>query len=118
MRSSLCRTDFDNAPWLALEFFEPVSVTRVVIYNRGDNADHLLYHQRLKNVEVRVTDKLPTSGEKMFTEGELLGTFAGPGDRGQIITIDGNLNVTQERSWKRKPKIQTMTHSINNQITQ
>ena len=30
----------------------------------------------------------------MFTEGELLGTFAGPGGRGQIITIDGNFNVT------------------------
>ena len=89
--SSLCHTDFENAPWLALEFFEPVNVTRVVIYNRGDS-DH--YYQRLKNVEVRVTDKLPTSGEKMFTEGELLGTFAGPGGRGQIITIDGNFNVT------------------------
>ena len=91
VQSSLCHTDFENAPWLALEFFEPVNVTRVVIYNRGDS-DH--YYQRLKNVEVRVTDKLPTSGEKMFTEGELLGTFAGPGGRGQIITIDGNFNVT------------------------
>ena len=36
-----------------------------------------------------MTNILPTSGEKMFTGGELLGTFAGPGGLGQIISVDG-----------------------------
>ena len=99
VRSSLCVTNSENAPWLALEFSELVIVKRVVIYNRGDHGvpgePHYVqpqihnYHNRLKNVEVRVTKELPTSGEKMFTEGELLGTFAGPGGLGQIISVEG-----------------------------
>ena len=81
----MCHTECtDNAPWLALEFPEPVKVTRVDIYNRWDT-----YGSRLRNVEVRLTDVLPTSGDQMYIGGHLLGTFAGPGTPGQIIKMEG-----------------------------
>ena len=59
-------------------------VTRVDIYNRDDH-----YGSRLRNVEVRLTDELPPSGDQMYTGGQLLGTFAGPGTPGQIIKVEG-----------------------------
>ena len=88
VRSNLCHTDdnANNAPWLALKFPEPVKVARVDIYNRGD---YLGYYSRLRNVEVRVTDELPRSGDQMYTGGHILGTFAGPGTKGQIIKVEG-----------------------------
>ena len=85
--SNLCQTDQnENAPWLALKFPEPVKVARVDIYNRGDDRTTF---SRLKNVEVRLTDELPPSGDQMFTGGQLLGTFEGPGTKGQIIKMEG-----------------------------
>ena len=85
--SNLCQTDQnENAPWLALKFPEPVKVARVDIYNRGDSLSNA---QRLKNVEVRLTDELPPSGDQMYTGGQLLGTFAGPGTNGQIVKVEG-----------------------------
>ena len=36
-----------------------------------------------------MTDKLPTSGEEMFTGGQLLGTFEGPATSRQIVQIEG-----------------------------
>ena len=86
VRSNLCCTNpHENAPWLALKFPEPVKVARVDIYNRGDAN----YGSRLKNVEVRLTDELPTSGDQMYTGGQLLGTFDGPGTNGQIVKVEG-----------------------------
>ena len=86
VRSNLCHTDdnADNAPWLALKFPEPVKVKRVDMYNLGD---HLA--SRLRNVEVRLTDELPPSADQMYTGGQLLGTFAGPGTKGQIVKVEG-----------------------------
>ena len=72
-------------PWLAISFPEPVEVTRVVIYNRRD------YGSRTKNLEVRLTDVLPTSEEARFTGGKLFGTFTGPGKDGEIIIIEGSV---------------------------
>ena len=75
----------ENAPWLALEFVEgTVEVTRVDIYNRIYSSG-----ERTRNVEVRLTNDLPTSGDQMYTGGELLGTFAGPGGNGEIIKVEG-----------------------------
>ena len=84
----MCHTGscIDNTPWLALEFPGPVMVTRVDIYNRDDALSNA---QRLKNVEVRLTDELPPSGDQMFTGGQLLGTFEGPGTKSQIIKMEG-----------------------------
>ena len=73
-----------------MEFPGPVKVTRVDIYNRG-NDHHAVPDPgpALKNVEVRLTDELPTSEDQMFTGGELLGTFEGPGTTGQIVKVEG-----------------------------
>ena len=64
-----------------------MNVSRVDIYNRGDNANAAA---RTKNLEVRVTDELPTSDSQMYTEGQLLGTFQGPGTKGQIIRVESS----------------------------
>ena len=61
-----------------------MKVTKVDIYNRDDG-----YGSRFRNVEVRLTDELPTSGDIMYNGGQLLGTFAGPGGTGQIIEVEG-----------------------------
>ena len=75
----------ETAPWLALEFPDPVKVTRVDIYNRRGE-----HGARTKNLEVRLTNDLPTSGDQMYTGGELLGTFVGPGVGGEIIKVEGS----------------------------
>ena len=81
---SLCHSKRELAPWLALDYGKDarVSVEKVVLFNRADGSGH-----RTKNVEVRLANELPTSGKKMFTGGELLGTFKGPGTMGQQIEI-------------------------------
>ena len=81
---SLCHSKKEFAPWLALDYGKDarVSVEKVVLFNRADGGWH-----RSKNVEVRLANELPTSGMKMFTGGELLGTFKGPGTMGQQIEI-------------------------------
>ena len=82
-----CERTNERAPWLALEFAGPVEVTRVDIYNRGDECGRCA--ARTKNVEVRLIDELPTSGDQMYTGGQLLGNFAGPGKKGEIIKVEG-----------------------------
>ena len=81
---SLCHSKKELAPWLALDYGKDarVSVEKVVLFNRADGGWH-----RTKKVEVRLANELPTSGMKMFTGGELLGTFKGPGTMGQQIEI-------------------------------
>ena len=85
----MCHTQCsDKAPWIALEFSGTVEVARVDIYNRGaDHCDQCA--ARTKNLEVRLTNELPASKDQMYTGGELLGTFQGPGTKGQIIKIQG-----------------------------
>jgi len=52
----------EPAPWIALDFGKTVVVERVEIFNRvaccGD---------RTENVDVHVTDELPTSGSELFS---------------------------------------------------
>ena len=55
------------------------------IYNRIYNSG-----SRTRNLEVRLTNDLPTSGDQMYTGGELLGTFEGPGKAGEIIKVKGS----------------------------
>ena len=82
-----CHTDLDPAPWLAIDYGyrARVSVEKVVLYNRDEN------FERTRNVEVRLSDELPTAAEIMFSGGTLLGTFAGPGGPGQEIEIVTNV---------------------------
>ena len=85
---SICETNGQSAPWIALEFQRRVEVTKVVMYARDDCCA-----ERTKNLEVRVTNDLPTSGESMFTGGNLLGSFQGPATKAQIITVKGSPKV-------------------------
>ena len=60
------------------------------VFNLSDIYPPQAYYDRLKNVEVRLTDKLPTSRDEMYTEGELLGIFWGPGKRGEVVKVEGS----------------------------
>ena len=82
-RYVICHTNRERAPWIAIDYGTSVTVKRVEIFNRGKSG------QLTRNVEVRISDKLPTSGSQMFSGGTVLGRFAGPASNGQHITISG-----------------------------
>ena len=73
----------EAAPWIAIDYGTRVIVERVEIFNRDGSGD------RTRNVDVRISDELPTSGSQMFSGGTLLGHFAGPATDGQHIIISG-----------------------------
>ena len=86
---SLCHTNDhtgndDATPWIAVDYGTRVVVERVELFNRADR-----FGDRTRNVDVRISDELPTSGDQMFSGGTLLGHFAGPGTDGQHIIISG-----------------------------
>ena len=80
----ICHTEEEAKPWLAIDYGTTVTVQRVEIFNRDGCCGW-----RTRNVDVRISDVLPTSGSQMFSGGFLLGRFAGPGTDGQQITISG-----------------------------
>ena len=81
---NLCHSNREPAPWIALDYGKEasVSVEKVVLFNRWDGSWH-----RTKNVQIRISNELPTDGKTMFTGGEALGTFKGPATKGQIVEI-------------------------------
>ena len=79
-----CHTQKDATPWIAIDYGTRVIVERVDIFNRVDCCG-----ERTQNVDVRISDELPTSGSQMFSGGTLLGHFAGPGTTGQHIIVSG-----------------------------
>ena len=80
----ICITNSEATPWIAIDYGTRVIVERVEIFNRVE-----VYGQRTRNVDVRISDELPTSGNQMFSGGTLLGYFAGPATNGQHIIISG-----------------------------
>ena len=87
-RLSMCHTESEKAPWLALDFGAQVAVEKVVLNNRNKG-----FPERLRNAEVRVADQLLDSGQQMFTGGQLLGTFAGPGKTGEVVTLTSSSGI-------------------------
>ena len=81
---SLCHTNDDVTPWIAVDYGTTVTVQRVEIFNRRDCCG-----ERTQNVDVRISDKIPTSGSQMFSGGTFFGHFAGPATNGQQIIISG-----------------------------
>ena len=81
---TLCHTGNDATPWLAIDYGTSVTVHRVEIFNRQDCCG-----ERTRNVDVRISDELPTSDSQMFSGGTPFGHFAGPGTDGQHIIISG-----------------------------
>merc|ERR1712179_301028 len=90
----LCHSKYENAPWLALDYGREtkVLVEKVLLFNRWDCC-----YKRTKNVHIRISNELPSNGIWMFSGGEALGTFKGPGTKGQIIEIHSGLR------WENKP---------------
>ena len=84
-----CQTQQETAPWMALDYGNEVQVGSVVLMNRINCC-----YYKTKNVNVRVSSTLPESSSEMFTGGQLLGTFVGPGTVGQRIEITGSTQLT------------------------
>ena len=87
--NTMCHTNnggkkSDPFPWFAIDYGKgvKVSVEKVIIANRVKCCGH-----RTLNVEVRLTDELPTDGKSKLTSGQLVGTFEGPGKNGQKIEV-------------------------------
>ena len=72
-----------SKPWFAIDYGTSVTVQRVDLFNRG------AYGGRTRNVEVRISNELPSSSSEMFSGGNLLGSFVGPAANGQHIVISG-----------------------------
>ena len=87
---SICHTKNDASPWLAIDYGTSVTIQRVEIFNRHDYG-----WWRTRNVDVRISDELPTSGSQMFSGGTLFGHFAGPGTNGQHIIISGQTQTVK-----------------------
>jgi len=79
---TVCTVAASPAPWLALDFGSRTQVNRVDLRMTKD------WGNRLWDFEVRVTDTLPTSAEKMFKNGTLLGSYLGGSAAWQLITIE------------------------------
>jgi len=78
----------EDAPWFAIDYGSKVSVAKVVLENRADCCG-----DRTANVEVRLSDELPEmsdDGKNMFTGGQLIATYAGPGAEMETIEIKSN----------------------------
>ena len=80
---AICLTLAGTKPWFAIDYGTSVAVQRVDLFNRG------AYGGRTRNVEVRISNELPSSSSEMFSGGNLLGSFAGPAVDGQHIVISG-----------------------------
>ena len=81
----LCQTKEETEPWLAIDYGKKVTVEKVELFNRRDCCG-----ERTRNVDIRVSDELPSSNfSQMFSGGNLFGHFAGPGSDGQHIVISG-----------------------------
>ena len=93
IRGQICQTKNEPAPWIAIDYGTTVTVQRVEIFNRRDCCG-----ERTQNVDVRISDAIPTSGSQMFSGGTFSGHFAGPTIIGQHIIITGqNLLLKKER---------------------
>ena len=87
---SICHTNTDATPWLAIDYGTSVTIHWVEIFNRQECCG-----DRTRNVDVRISDELPTSASQMFSGGTLLGHFAGPGTNGQHIVISGQIQTVK-----------------------
>ena len=73
----------EDAPWVAIEYVDPTEVGKVELVADQEHA------VELKNCEVRLLDNITgVLGSAMYTEGTLLGSWAGPASDGETITIN------------------------------
>ena len=82
---SMCHSEDEPVPWLAIDYGTTVTVQRVEIFNRQDCCG-----SRTRNVDVRISEStIPHTALWFFTGGSLFGQFRGPATDGQQITISG-----------------------------
>ena len=87
---SICHTGHDATPWIAFDFgHSDVAIQRVELFNRN-SCGH-----RTQNVDIRISNKLPSSRSRMFSGGTLLGLYAGPATDGEHIVISGEKHFLQ-----------------------
>jgi len=85
---TMCHTLEGEAwPWVAVEIPRSI-VYQVRISNRADCCG-----DRTKNMKVWVGDQLPITAGDEYSSGRLLGTFKGPGTKGQIIGIQSKTGL-------------------------
>jgi len=68
-------------PWVTLVIPHSI-VTKVRITNRKDG-----YEDRMKNMKIWTGKEFPSTAKEEYTGGALLGTFKGPGTKGQVVEI-------------------------------
>ena len=82
--STVSISEEEDAPWVAIEFPDPVEVGKVELV-AADQEQAV----ELKNCEVRLLDDIVgILGSAMYTGGTLLGSWAGPASNGETITIN------------------------------
>ena len=93
----MCHTLSELAPWFAINFGQEnmVSVESVVLFNRNEGGPK--FWERTHNVDVRLANELPSTAEKMFTEGVLLKSYKGPARRGERVELLSSLGWEQKR---------------------
>ena len=76
-------TEEEDAPWVAIEYPDPTEVGKVELVADQEHA------VELKNCEVRLLSSIArVLGSSMYTEGTLLGSWAGPAINGETVTIN------------------------------
>eukprot|EP00092_Neocalanus_flemingeri_P066723 GFUD01081324.1.p1 GENE.GFUD01081324.1~~GFUD01081324.1.p1 ORF type:complete len:513 (+),score=54.68 GFUD01081324.1:23-1540(+) len=72
-------------PWITLDLGTSAKVSRITIFNRLDCCG-----ERLKDVDVRISNDPPTTAKQPFKGGTSVGFFDGPGHQGEIITFEAD----------------------------
>ena len=98
--SSLCRPDGRNTPkFLSIELEKMSSVKTVILYNRVD-----ANWKRARDLRIWVTPDVVDHQSSGLDLGYLLGSFKGPGKKGEVIVITNStirgkfVTITQKRT--------------------
>ena len=83
---TICHSNGEEShPWIALVFAKTVDISKVVITNRGDSQG-----QRMKNMRISVSDRLPDTSSNYIHGSNEFATFAGPGITGETEEFMGS----------------------------
>ena len=84
-----CNSKSERAPWLALDYGKKarVSVEKVVLFSRPDDPLWAQSWAAIENIQIRLSNELPTTGKAMFWGGKALGSFKGPATLGEQVEI-------------------------------
>jgi len=72
----------ESYPWVTL-VIPPSIVRKVRITNRKDG-----YEDRMRNMKIWVGKEFPSTTDVEYTGGALLGTYKGPGTKGEVVEME------------------------------